>query len=69
MLATPVDAKPGKGKQNGKGNDKSDASHSQKENKGKSPNHPGKDGKAFQTNRIIRFKDTERDEIVRYFGR
>jgi hypothetical protein len=67
MLATAVDAKPGKGKDK----DKDNASHSKKENKNPQANHKDKDKgeKAFKHGQAARFNDAERDDIVGYFGR
>lgn len=76
MVATQVDAKPGKGNSGGKGKGKGGNAHSQKATHDKGPDHAGKAADKSAKNQrkaeaaqFARFKDTERREILDYFGR
>jgi hypothetical protein len=73
IAAAEADAKPGKGNSGGKGQGKGGNAHSQKANKDKGPDHAGKAAdkidKQSQPARFAGFKDSERNEIVDYFGR
>lgn len=72
LVAAQADAKPGN-KSNGKGKDKGDNSHSQKDHDGKDSKHDGngadKDDKNEHQARFRRFEDKDRTVIVDYFGR
>ncbi|RPJ35032.1 MAG: hypothetical protein EHM17_04350 [Verrucomicrobiaceae bacterium] len=73
LVATPADAKPGKGNSGSKGQGKGGDAHSQKADKAKGPANAGKSagkgGKNAQAADFARFKDSERSEIVDYFNR
>jgi hypothetical protein len=71
IAANQADAKPGKG--NSGGNGKGGNSHSQKDHKDKGPDHAGKaadkNDNASKDQKFERFNDSERKDILDYFGR
>ena len=73
MAANQADAKPGKGNSGGNGQGKGNNAHSQKAQNNKGPDHAGKaddkNDNASKSQKFAQFNDTERKDILDYFGR